>query len=312
MVGWLRAVLVAAAFMVGLWGLLVVLAARLPAGLLKDLAGFLPACVTLVRRLRADPRVPFKANAAVVVAGLWVLSPIDLLPEFLPVIGPLDDVVVVALALRYAARRVLGKCSWRPGPGSRGCWSGCSGPRRRPSIRPRRKPHAMSLARPDEQRTRFRRPLGVAVMAYKAALGLSEILVGVLLAVPSFDPQGTFARLSAEELREDPGDRFVALIGRHLPALLHHRGTVAVGLIVLGLAKLVAAAAMWEGHEWGGYLLAATVALLLPFDLRQAVVDPTPGHVLLAVANAAALAVLVLLLRGWLPGRPLPVRANRR
>jgi hypothetical protein len=42
-------------------------------------------------------------------------------------------------------------------------------------------------------------------MAYKAALGLSEILVGVLLAVPSFDPQATFARLSAEELREDPG-----------------------------------------------------------------------------------------------------------
>jgi uncharacterized membrane protein YkvA (DUF1232 family) len=42
----------------------------------------------------------------VALAGLWVLSPIDLLPEFLPVIGPLDDVVVVALALRYAARQV--------------------------------------------------------------------------------------------------------------------------------------------------------------------------------------------------------------
>src|SRR5829696_6709287 len=80
-------------------GLLVVLAARLPAGLLKDLAGFLPACVTLARRLRADPRVPWQAKAAVVLAGLWVLSPVDLLPEFLPVIGPLDDVVVVALAL---------------------------------------------------------------------------------------------------------------------------------------------------------------------------------------------------------------------
>jgi uncharacterized membrane protein len=170
----------------------------------------------------------------------------------------------------------------------------------------------MSSARHDEQRTRFRRPVGVAVMGYKAALGLSEMLVGVLLAVPGFDPQATFARLSAEELREDPGDRFVALIGRHLPALLHHRGTVAVGLIVLGLAKLVAAAAMWEGYEWGGYLLAATVALLLPFDLRQAVIDPTVGHVLLAVANAAALAVLVLLLRGWLPGRPLLARPNRR
>jgi uncharacterized membrane protein YkvA (DUF1232 family) len=106
MVGWLKLILIAAAVMVGLWGLLIILAASLPAGLLKDLAGFLPACVTLARRLRADPRVPWQAKAAVVVAGLWVLSPVDLLPEFLPVIGPLDDVVVVALALRYAARQV--------------------------------------------------------------------------------------------------------------------------------------------------------------------------------------------------------------
>ena len=107
----------------------------------------------------------------------------------------------------------------------------------------------MSQARPEARRTRFRRPLGVAVMAYKAALGLSEITVGALLAVPSFDPQATFARLSAEELREDPGDRLVALISRHLPALVHHRGLVAAGLIVFGLAKLVAAAAMWEGRN---------------------------------------------------------------
>ena len=170
----------------------------------------------------------------------------------------------------------------------------------------------MNVAGPDQQRTRFRRPLGVAIMAYKAALGLSEILVGVLLAVPSFDPQATFARLSAEELREDPGDHLVALISHHLPSLLHHRGLVAVGLILLGLAKLVAAAAMWEGHDWGGYLLAGTVALLLPFDLRQAIASPTPGHVLLAVANTAALAVLVLLVGGWLPGRPLPAHSNRR
>jgi hypothetical protein len=108
----------------------------------------------------------------------------------------------------------------------------------------------MSQAGPEDHRTRFRRPLGVAVMAYKAVLGLSEIAVGVLLAVPSFDPQATFARLSAEELREDPSDRLVALISRHLPALLHHRRMVAVGLILFGLAKLVAAAAMWEGQEW--------------------------------------------------------------
>ena len=169
----------------------------------------------------------------------------------------------------------------------------------------------MSRIGPDAQRTRFRRPLGIAVMAYKAVLGLNEMIVGVLLAVPSFDPRATFARLSAEELREDPGDRFVALVSRHLPALLHHRGAVAVGWWCSGWPSLVAAAAIWEGHEWGGYLLAATVAPLLPFDVRQAIASPTSGHVLLATANAAALAVLMLLLRGWSPGRPLRTRADR-
>jgi uncharacterized membrane protein YkvA (DUF1232 family) len=88
------------------WGVMIVLARRLPAGTLKELVGFLPNCVRLARTLRADPSVPRRAKVAVVIAGLWVMSPIDLIPEFLPVIGPLDDVVVIALALRYAARRV--------------------------------------------------------------------------------------------------------------------------------------------------------------------------------------------------------------
>jgi Protein of unknown function (DUF1232) len=43
------------------------------------------------RALRRDPRVPRRAKVVVALGGLWVLSPIDLLPEFLPVIGPLDD-----------------------------------------------------------------------------------------------------------------------------------------------------------------------------------------------------------------------------
>jgi hypothetical protein len=153
----------------------------------------------------------------------------------------------------------------------------------------------------DAGRTRFRRPVGLLIIGYKAALGLTEIVVGGLLAIPGFDPQATFARLSAEELHEDPGDHFVALVTRHLPSLLHHRGPVAAGVILLGLAKLVAAAAMWEGREWGGYLLAATVAVLLPLDLRQAVVYPTVSHLLLAAANAAVLVALIPLLRGWRP-----------
>jgi uncharacterized membrane protein YkvA (DUF1232 family) len=92
--------------MVASWLLLIVLARRLPPGAAKDLAGFLPDCVTTARALRRDSRVPRRAKIAVVVALLWVLSPIDLIPEFLPVIGPLDDVIVVALLLRYAARSV--------------------------------------------------------------------------------------------------------------------------------------------------------------------------------------------------------------
>jgi uncharacterized membrane protein YkvA (DUF1232 family) len=104
--GWLRAVLVALGLMVGTWTLLVLLARRLPPGLLRDLVSIVPDCVTTIRRLRGDPRVPRRAKLVVAVAGLWLLSPIDLLPEFLPVIGPLDDVLVVALALRYAARQV--------------------------------------------------------------------------------------------------------------------------------------------------------------------------------------------------------------
>ena len=102
----LRALLIATVLLLATWGLLVVAAKRLPPGLLKDLAGFLPACLTTVRRLRNHPRVPRRAKVVILLAGLWLLSPIDLLPEFLPVIGPLDDVLVVALALRYAARRV--------------------------------------------------------------------------------------------------------------------------------------------------------------------------------------------------------------
>jgi uncharacterized membrane protein YkvA (DUF1232 family) len=104
--GWLIWLLVAAALMVATWALLVVLARRLPPGPLRELARFVPDCVTAIRRLRRDPRVPRRAKVAVVLAGLWVASPIDLLPEFLPVIGPLDDVVVVVVALRYAAQQV--------------------------------------------------------------------------------------------------------------------------------------------------------------------------------------------------------------
>src|SRR3954466_6193171 len=85
---------------------MMVFASRLPPGLMKQVAEFLPSCVATARVLRKDPAVPRRAKIALLVAVLWVVSPIDLLPEFLPVIGPLDDVVAVILLLRYAARSI--------------------------------------------------------------------------------------------------------------------------------------------------------------------------------------------------------------
>ena len=102
----IRILLVAIGCVAASWALMVVLAARLPPGVLKDLAGFLPACLTTIKTLRKDSRVPRRAKVAIAFAGLWVISPIDLIPEFLPIIGPLDDIVVVALAFRYAARQI--------------------------------------------------------------------------------------------------------------------------------------------------------------------------------------------------------------
>ena len=85
------------------WGAVLLLARRLPPGMLRALAAFVPDCVTALRRL---PRVPRRAKIALLIAGIWVASPIGLIPDFIPVIGPLDDIVVVALAVRYGCRQV--------------------------------------------------------------------------------------------------------------------------------------------------------------------------------------------------------------
>jgi uncharacterized membrane protein YkvA (DUF1232 family) len=98
--------LVLAGILLGIWALacavMVLVAHRLPDGLLRQVAEFLPACVTTARRLRRHPEVPRRAKIALLVAVVWVVSPIDLLP----VIGPLDDVLAVVLLLRFAARSI--------------------------------------------------------------------------------------------------------------------------------------------------------------------------------------------------------------
>lgn len=67
--------------------------------LLKDAAMMLPNIVKLVGRLLKDPRVPRRSKIALGMAGAYVVSPIDLIPEVIPVIGWADDVIIVLFAI---------------------------------------------------------------------------------------------------------------------------------------------------------------------------------------------------------------------
>jgi uncharacterized membrane protein YkvA (DUF1232 family) len=51
-----------------------------------------------------DPRVPRRAKVLLAIGAVWLASPIDLLPEFLPVLGPLDDAIMAAIVLRYLVK----------------------------------------------------------------------------------------------------------------------------------------------------------------------------------------------------------------
>jgi len=70
----------------------------------REVAALLPNLLMLFKGLVKDPRVPRSSKVILVLGGLWVASPIDLIPEFIPVLGPLDDAVVAALILRRVLR----------------------------------------------------------------------------------------------------------------------------------------------------------------------------------------------------------------
>jgi uncharacterized membrane protein YkvA (DUF1232 family) len=72
----------------------------------REILAVIPDLLRLLRSLIGDGRVP--ADVRIVLVGLlaWIVSPIDLIPEFIPGLGPLDDVIVAIVALRYVRRRV--------------------------------------------------------------------------------------------------------------------------------------------------------------------------------------------------------------
>jgi uncharacterized membrane protein YkvA (DUF1232 family) len=101
-----RTLLIALGIVAGVWVvsiiLLLVMGRRTAA---RQLAMLLPDLVRLFRALLGDPRVPRGSKVLLGFAIVWFISPIDLVPEFIPVLGPLDDAVVAALVLRHVLRK---------------------------------------------------------------------------------------------------------------------------------------------------------------------------------------------------------------
>jgi uncharacterized membrane protein YkvA (DUF1232 family) len=72
----------------------------------RELIGVVPDLVRMLRDIVRDPTTPLDVRLVLVGLLAWIISPIDLIPEFIPVLGPLDDVVVTIVVLRYVRRRL--------------------------------------------------------------------------------------------------------------------------------------------------------------------------------------------------------------
>jgi uncharacterized membrane protein YkvA (DUF1232 family) len=68
-----------------------------------ELARFIPDCIVLFKRLLHDPRLPRRAKLAVALLIPYLALPFDLVPDFIPVAGQLDDAILVAATIAYVA-----------------------------------------------------------------------------------------------------------------------------------------------------------------------------------------------------------------
>ena len=73
---------------------------------MREVLGLVPDVLRLLRSIIGDRSAPLGVRLVLLGLVAWILSPIDLIPEFIPVLGPIDDVVVAVIALRYVRRRL--------------------------------------------------------------------------------------------------------------------------------------------------------------------------------------------------------------
>ncbi|TFD30176.1 DUF1232 domain-containing protein [Cryobacterium sp. TMT1-62] len=85
---------------------------------LCDLLRLAPDVARLLKRLTADPTLSIGVRIWLTVLLVYLLSPIDVIPDFVPVLGYADDAIVVAIALRFATRRAGSDAVQRHWPGT--------------------------------------------------------------------------------------------------------------------------------------------------------------------------------------------------
>jgi uncharacterized membrane protein YkvA (DUF1232 family) len=85
---------------------------------IRDAVRLLPDVIRLLRRLAADPTLPRSTRVWLWLLLAYVVLPIDLVPDFIPVLGYADEVVVIALALRHVVRRAGPEAMERHWPGT--------------------------------------------------------------------------------------------------------------------------------------------------------------------------------------------------
>jgi uncharacterized membrane protein YkvA (DUF1232 family) len=110
---------VCGAFVLAWLALLVFLATARPGGLAaRDALRLLPDILRLVGRLAADPTLPRSVRVRLALALAYLALPIDLVPDFIPIIGYADDAIVVCAVLRSVVRRAGREVIRRHWPGT--------------------------------------------------------------------------------------------------------------------------------------------------------------------------------------------------
>ncbi|MCB0940437.1 MAG: DUF1232 domain-containing protein [Mycobacterium sp.] len=85
---------------------------------IQDTLRLLPDVLRLLKRLATDPELPRRVRVALVMLLAFIVSPIDLIPDFIPAIGYADDVIITALVLRWVSRIAGADAMARHWPGT--------------------------------------------------------------------------------------------------------------------------------------------------------------------------------------------------